>query len=66
MSISRIFRYVKILKADKIEGVGNVYEENMFVQNNTFFEKEFDFQIREKNSGNIIINEDLKENKFID
>ena len=66
MSISRIFRYEKILKADKIEGVGNVYEENMFVQNNTFFEKEFDFQIREKNSGNIIINEDLKENKFID
>ena len=65
MSISRIFRYVKILKVDTIEGIGNIYEENMFVQNNIFFAKEFNFHLREKNKSNNIINENLNENKFI-
>ena len=66
MCISRIFRYVKILKVDNIEGIGNIYEENMFVQNNIFFEKEFNFHLREKNNmNNNIINENLNENKFI-
>ena len=66
MCISRIFRYVKILKVDNIEGIGNVYEENMFVQNNIFFEKEFNFHLREKNNmNNNIINDKSNENKFI-
>ena len=65
MSISRMFRNVKIHKAQNIEGVGAIYEENMFVQNDVFFEKEFGIKLRKKNSKNPVINDDLKENKYI-
>ena len=66
MSISRIFRNVKIQKIEGIDGVGDIFEENMFVQNNIFFEKEFGIQFRKKNCENTnIINNIPKENKFI-
>ena len=66
MSISRIFRNVKIQKIEGIDGVGDIFEENMFVQNNIFFEKEFGIQLRKKNCENSnIINNISKENKFI-
>ena len=66
MSISRIFRNVKIQKIEGIDGVGDIFEENMFVQNNIFFEKEFGIQLRKKNCENSnIVNDISKENKFI-
>ena len=66
MSVSRIFRNVKIQNVDNIEGVGNVYEENMFVQNDIYFEKEFGIKLRKKNTKNpTVIKENIKENKFI-
>ena len=65
MSISRMFRNVKIQKTENIEGVGIIYEENMFVQNDLFFEKEFGIKLRKKNDKNPVINEDLNENKYI-
>ena len=71
MSISRIFRNVKIQNVQNIEGIGDIFEENMFVQNDIYFEKEFEFgiQLRKKNSTNpenVSINNDKsKEDKFI-
>ena len=66
MSISRIFRNVRIQKVDDIEGVGKVYQDNMFVQNDIYFEKEFGIQLRKKNSKNPnLINDNSNENKFI-
>ena len=69
MSISRIFRNVKIQNVQNIEGIGDIFEENMFVQNDIYFEKEFGIQLRKKNSTNpenVSINNDKsKEDKFI-
>ena len=69
MSISRIFRNVKIQNVQNIEGIGDIFEENMFVQNDIYFEKEFGIQLRKKNSTNpenVNINNDKsKEDKFI-
>ena len=69
MSISRIFRNVKIENVQNIEGVGDIFEENMFVQNDIYFEKEFGIPLRKKNSKNLenvnINNENSEENKFI-
>ena len=69
MSISRIFRNVKIQNVQNIEGIGDIFEENMFVQNDIYFEKEFGIQLRKKNSinpENVNINNDKsKEDKFI-
>ena len=69
MSISRIFRNVKIENVHNIEGVGDIFEENMFVQNDIYFEKEFGIPLRKKNSKNLenvnINNENSEENKFI-
>ena len=64
-TISRMFRNIKLQKSENVEDVGIIYEENMFIQNNIFFEKEFGIQLRKKNLSNNIINEDLNENKFI-
>ena len=76
MSISRIFRNVKIQRSENIGNVGNIYEENMFVQNDIFFEKEFGIKLRTKNCTNIEINisnnniveknKINEDNKFID
>ena len=69
ISISRIFRNVKIQNVQNIEGIGDIFEENMFVQNDIYFEKEFGIQLRKKNSTNpenVSINNDKsKEDKFI-
>ena len=67
MSISRIFRNIKLQKVENIEGVGNIFKENMFVQNDIYFEKEFGIELRKKNSKNPDdINENLiKDSKFI-
>ena len=69
MSISRIFRNVKIQNVQNIEGIGDIFEENMFVQNDIYFEKEFGIQLRKKNSTNpenVSINNDKsKKDKFI-
>ena len=69
MSISRIFRNVKIQNVQNIEGIGDIFEENMFVQNDIYFEKEFGIQLRKKNytnPENVSINNDKsKEDKFI-
>ena len=69
LSISRIFRNVKIQNVQNIEGIGDIFEENMFVQNDIYFEKEFGIQLRKKNSTNpenVSINNDKsKEDKFI-
>ena len=70
MSISRIFRNVKIQNVQNIEGIGDIFEENMFVQNDIYFEKEFGIRLRKKNSinpenVNKINNDKSKEDKFI-
>ena len=66
MSISRIFRNVKIQKNEGIEGVGDIFEENMFAQNNILFWKRIRDSIQNKNCENThIINNISKENKFI-
>ena len=69
MCISRIFRNVKLIKSENIGNVGAIYEENMFVQNDSYFEKEFGITLRKKNcsQNNNLIEKNVinEENKFI-